>query len=291
MAHREDRGKMRELMNLVEEFGMELVNASQVRIDGVDNRVCRLLKLPEHNVYLLEMPALIRYACFPHICGEPLLSLFSSQSEFLRAVISQFSLERFGKPLKHGKLADLFHLPYAGVEGMRGVGDTVLISSPPELSPDSLHRIAEELGKRGGRLRVIFAMGFLSLEDIRELDRTARSLGADTIYLSFLLLGRRAIDGEIYLYGYDLGALRRGELRGIGSILDEETFSKLVHDYPPSTDLSLTNGRLSGSSSYLRSSLERMLLLLESPLLDSWQMENLLREAKSMARGMRDGLS
>jgi len=276
------------IRELAEEFGIELAETCQVRVEALDNRVNRLLrlKLDWSNVYLLETPALVRYACFPHICGDPVLSLLSSNSDAVRAVINQFSLERFGRLLIHGRLAEALNLPYPRALDANRPGDVVLISSPPDLSPESLRRIAYDLERRGGRMRVIFAIGFLSLEDLRCLDDAANSLGANTVYLSFLLLGRRTQEGEIYLYGYDARGLRRGEVRGVGSIVDAETLGKMIQEYPPSTDISLTDGRLSGSLDYLESSLERMLLLLEHPLFDSWQVENILREAKAIRREM-----
>ncbi|MEM3446920.1 MAG: hypothetical protein QW418_05825 [Candidatus Korarchaeum sp.] len=282
--------KRRELLReLVEEFGIDIVDTFQVRLDCVDNRTCRLLKvkLPEHNVYLLETPALVRYASHPHICGESLRNLLSSNSEFMRAVISQFSLERFGRPLIHGKLVGSIGLPHPRIEEPRRLGDTVLIASLPELDAETLQAMSDEISSRGGSLKVLLAIGFLSIEEIRSLDDAAESLGVDTIYISLLLLGRRTQDGEIYLYGYDTGALRRGMLREVGSAVDAETLSKLVQEYPPSTDLSLTSGRLSGSLDYLRSSLERTLLLMEHPIFDSWQVENLLREAKALMREIK----
>ncbi|MCS7103029.1 MAG: hypothetical protein NZ992_04005 [Candidatus Korarchaeum sp.] len=274
------------LREIVEEFGISIVGAFQVRVERVDNRACRLLKvnLPEHNVYLLETPALMRYAISPHLSGETLMNLLSSDSDFMRAVISQFSLERFGRPLIYGKLAESMDLPYSRIEELRKFSDTVLIASLPDLNAGTLEALREEILSRGGSLRVLLAMGFLSIEDVISLDDAARSLGLDTIYISFLLLGRRTRDSEIYLYGYDIGALREGVLREVGSIVEAETLSKLFYDYPPSTDLSLTSERLSGSLEYLKSSLEKLLLLIEHPIFDSWQVENLLREAKALMR-------
>lgn len=274
------------LNELIEEFGISVADTFQLRVDRVDSRACRLLKLkiPEHNVYLLETPALLRYASHPHICGDPLEKLLSSNSEFMRAIVSQFSLERFGKPLVLGKLVESMGLPYPRVGEVERIGDAVLIASPPELDAESLERVSEEVSNRAGRLRVLLAMGFLSVEDLRSLDGEAKSLGLDTVYVSFLLLGRRTRGGEMYLYGYDVEALRKGVLKEAGSVIDAETLRKLFHDYPPSTDLSLTRGRLSGSLEYLRSSLERTILLMEQPVFDSWQLENLLREAKALAR-------
>lgn len=274
------------LNELIEEFGISVADTFQVRVDWVDSRVCRLLKLklPEHNVYLLETPALLRYASHPHICGDSLEKLLSSDSEFIRAIVSQFSLERFGKPLVLGKLVESMGLPHPRVGELGRLGDTVLIASPPELDAESLRRVSEEVSNRAGRLKVLLAMGFLSVEDLRSLDGEAKSLGLDTIYVSFLLLGRRTQGGEMYLYGYDIEALRKGVLKEVGSIVDAETLGKLFQDYPPSTDLSLTRERLSGSLEYLRSSLERTVLLMEHPVFDSWQLENLLREAKALAR-------
>jgi hypothetical protein len=67
-------------------------------------------------------------------------------------------------------------------------------------------------------------------------------------------------------------------------MIDLETLKKLIPEYPPSTNLILSEERISGSMSYLNSLLESILLLLEHPIFDSWQIENLLREAKSVKR-------
>jgi hypothetical protein len=270
-----------DLDEIIEEFGIEIIETSQINITNVNNRNCRLLKtnLP-YNVYILETPSLIRYASFPHICGEPLVGLLRDPG--ISSVISQFSLERFGRPIVYGKIGEMI-VSYPG--NPKGPGDIALISVFPDVRPGILHEIKEEVSSKGGRLRVLLVMGFLSIEDLRKIEEEASSEGIDAIFISFLLLGREA-SGELYAYGYDKGALRRGLVREVGCMIDLETLKKLIPEYPPSTNLILSEERISGSMSYLNSLLESILFLLEHPIFDSWQIENLLREAKSVKREM-----
>lgn len=283
-ARRED--KFRDLRKLADEFSIELIDATQVKVDGVDNRACRLLRVPmrEFNAYILETPHLLRYASHPHISGEQLSSLLSSNSSFLEAVMSQFSLERFGRVAIHGSLGRALGLKYPNLEEIRSPGDIAAIAFHPELTQEELRRISDQLRRRGGRLRVLLYAGFLSTEDLREIGDTSDSLGVDPIFLSFLLIGRRSSCGEIYAYGYDACMLKRGALSEVGCIITQETFSKLSRDYPPSTDLTLRSERLAGSPEYLSSLLESLLLLLEHPIYDPWQVEIILREAKAVKR-------
>lgn len=271
--------RLYDLDELIEEFGIEIIETSQINIPSVDNRSCRLLKAKiPHNVYILELPSLIKYASFPHICGEPLIELLRDPG--ISSVISRFSLERFGRPVVYGEIGERI-IPYP--RDPKGSGDIALISIFPDLRPGILHEVKEELGRRGGRLRVLLVMGFLSIEDLREMEEEASSEGIDAIFIPFLLLGHRA-SGELYAYGYDKGALRRGSVREVGCMIDLETLRKLIPEYPPSTNLILSEERISGSIRYLNSLLESILFLLEHPIFDSWQIENLLREAKSVKR-------
>jgi len=263
------------LEEIIEEFGIEVLETSEINIA---DRNCRLLKtnLP-YNVYILELSSLIRYASFPHICGEPLVRLLRDPG--MSSVISQFSLERFGRPMVYGKIGEMI-IPYPRGSSS---GDIVLISIFPDVRPGILHEVKEEVRSRGGRLRVLLLMGFLSIEDLRKIEEEANSEGVDVIFISFLLLGREA-SGELYAYGYDKGALRRGLIKEVGCMIDMETLRKLIPEYPPSTNLLISEERISGSMKYLNSLLESILFLLEHPIFDSWQIENLLREAKSVKR-------
>jgi len=271
--------KIYDLEEIIEEFGIEVLETSQVNMADVDNRNYRLLKtnLP-YNVYILESPSLIRYASFPHICGEPLVELLRDPG--MSSVISQFSLERFGRPMVYGKIGEMI-FPYP--RESKSSGDIVLISIFPDVRPGILHEVKEEVRSRGGRLRVLLVMGSLTIEDLRKIEEEADSEGVDVIFISFLLLGHEA-SGELYAYGYDKGALRSGVVKEVGCMIDLETLKKLIPEYPPNADLLLSEGRISGSIGYLNSLLESITFLLEHPIFDSWQIENLLREAKSVKR-------
>lgn len=290
MVRRENEGNWKVFMflkELVDEFSIELIeDAVQLRVNGLDNRACRLIRAPLHdlNAYLLETPHFLRYALHPHIAGEQLLSLLSANSVFLEAVISQFSLERFGRITTYGSLGRALGLRYPNPEEIRRLGDISMIAFHPELTPEGLQVAFDELRNRGGRLRVLLYSGFLSMEVVREMTDSADSLGVDPIFLSFLLIGRESSCGQVYAYGYDACMLKSGTLRKLGCMITRETLSKLAPDYPPSSDLVLRRERLNGSLEYFNSLLEEMLFLLEQPIYDSWQVENLLREAKAAKR-------
>lgn len=273
-----------DLNALKEEYGIRTDLTRQVRVEGLDGRASRLLKVDntDFNVYLIETPHILRYLSHPHIFGDSLEVLLSENSSLLAKVLDRFSLQRFGKLISFDELTDKLGLHLPTLDQLRSIGDVVAVAVSP-ISAD-MESMEAEVRDRGGRLRVIFLLGPMSEEEVESLGDTANSLGVDIIFLAFALLGRKDSNGYSVAYGADTGLLRRGVLRGLGGVIDALTLCRMLRDYPPGIDISGIRGRLEPNLDYLRSILDDLMLSLEMPIYDPWQVEIIEREVKSLRR-------
>ncbi len=278
-------GAILDLNVLKEEYGIRTDLTHQVRVEGLDGRLTRLLKvmIPDFNVYLLETPHILRYITHPHIVGESLEILLSENSPLLKRIVDRFTLQRFGKIVAAEGSVRKMGLDVPLLADLRDLGDVVAIIPTPT-SREEMEVLESGIRAKGGRLRVILFLGPLSEEDVSVLGDGANSLGADSIFLAPALLGSRDSRGSLVAYGIDVGLLKRGEVVELGSVVDETTLCRLLRDYPPGIDISGLRERIRADIRYLKSVLEDILFLLEQPVFDPWQIEILMREAKSLRR-------
>ncbi len=289
MEARESRidigGAILDLNVLREEYGIRTDLTHQVKVEGLDGRLTRLMKvmIPDFNVYLLETPHILRYISHPHISGESLEILLSENSSLLRKIVDRFTLQRFGRIVAAESLAKKMGLDAPLVDELRDLGDVVAIVIAP-ISREEVEALESKIRERGGRLRVVLFMGPLGEGDVRILGDEANSLGADSIFLAPALLGSKDSRGSLVAYGIDVGLLKLGKVVELGSVVDEVTLCRLLRDYPPGIDISGLRERMRPDLNYLRSILEDILFLLEQPVFDPWQIEILMREAKNLRR-------
>lgn len=278
-------GVLLDLSILKEEYDIRTDLTQQVMVEGLDGRTSRLLKvsIPDFNVYLLETPYILSYISHPHIFGDSLEILLSKNSQLLRKAVERFALWRFGEVMSYDGLVERMGLDIPRSDQLRGTMDTVAIIVTPA-DGESIEVVEARARERGGRLRVILFLGPLSEEDVESLGDIANSLGVDAVFLALALLGRRNSNGSIVAYGADNGLLRRGIVRELGGIVDTLTLCRLLRNYPPGIDISGIRERLKPSLDYLRSVFDDLMLSLEMPIYDPWQVEIIMREAKSLRR-------
>jgi len=278
-------GAILDLNVLREEYGIRTDLTRQVKVEGLDGRLTRLMKvmIPDFNVYLLETPHILRYISHPHIAGESLEILLSENSSLLKKIVDRFTLQRFGRIVAAESLVRKMGLDIPLLDDLRDLADVVAIVATP-ISEEGVEVLESNIREKGGRLRVILFLGPLSREDVNLLGDKANSLGVDSIFLAPALLGSRDSRGSLVAYGIDIGLLRRGKVVELGSVVDEITLCRLLRDYPPGIDVSGLRERIQPDLDYLRSILEDILFLLEQPVFDPWQIEILMREAKNLRR-------
>ncbi len=278
-------GAVLDLNALREEYGIRTDLTRQVKVEGLDGRLTRLMKvmIPDFNVYLLETPHILRYITHPHISGDSLEILLSENSSLLRRIVDRFTLQRFGRIVAAESLIGKMGLDVPLVDDLRDLGDAVAIVITP-IGEEGVEVLESRIRERGGRLRVVLFMGPLSEEDVEVLGDKANSLGADSIFLAPALLGSKDSRGSLVAYGIDIGLLKLGKVVELGSVMDETTLCRLLRDYPPGIDISGLRERMKPDLTYLRSILEDILFLLEQPIFDPWQIEILMREAKNLRR-------
>ncbi len=282
----EVEGVLLDLEMLVEEYNIETDLTEVIPVEGLDGRLSRLMKvgMRDFNVYLLETPYLLRYVTHPHIVGEPLRNLFEDNSSLLKKAMARFMLERFGRPVLAHPMGKLMGIEFPVIDELSNSGDLVLIFPVPPTELSYLEEIRERVRDRGGRVTVAFFFGPMSSKDVRRLGEASDSLGMDSIFLSTVLLGGEDSAGRVYAYGPDIELLKSGKVLGVGSIMDRSTLCRLLRDYPPSIDISRLEARVSDDPAYLKTVLEEILFLLEQPVFEPWQIEVLMREAKSLKR-------
>ncbi|MDK2373140.1 MAG: hypothetical protein QI197_07180 [Candidatus Korarchaeota archaeon] len=278
-------GAILDLNVLRDEYGIRTDLTHQVKVEGLDGRLTRLMKvmIPDFNVYLLETPYILRYISHPHIAGESLEVLLSENSSLLKRIVGRFTLQRFGRIVAAESLVRKMGLDIPLLDDLRDLSDVVAIVATP-ISRERVEVLESSIREKGGRLRVILFLGPLSWDDMNILGDEANSLGVDSIFLSPALLGSRDSRGALVAYGIDIGLLRRGKVVELGSVVDKITLCRLLKDYPPGIDMSGLRERIQPDLNYLRSILEDILFLLEQPVFDPWQIEILMREAKNLRR-------
>ncbi len=275
-------GVLLNLKTFIEEYNIKIGLTKDVPIEGLDRRHTRLMrvKFRDFNAYLFETPYILRYMAHPHIVGDSLRNLLKRDILLIKRIIEKFSLERFGRLVAIDSVN--VDLGFPKLENIKNPENLVLIVLTP--LEYNLEQIYEEVKDRGGRITVFLFLGPMSSDDISRLGDLSNSLGSDSIFLSSAFIGGRDCSGNIYAYGPDINMLRSGKVVEIGSIIDIHTLSRLLREYSPSTDVSKLKKRLSGDPSYLEATLEDMIFLIEQPIFDPWQVEILLREAKSLKR-------
>ncbi len=275
-------GVLLDLKTFTEEYDIRIGLTEDVPVEGLDRRHTRLMrvKLEDFNAYLFETPYILRYMAHPHIVGDSLRDLLRRDVPLIRGIVKKFSLERFGRPVVVDSVG--IDLGFPKLEDIKNPENLVLIVTAP--LEQNIEQISEEVRNRGGRITVFLFLGPMSSDDIERLGDLSNSLGSDSIFLSNAFIGGRDCSGKIYAYGPDIDMLRSGRVVEVGSIIDVYTLSRLLREYPPSTDVSELKRRLFGDPSYLEATLEDMLFLMEQPIFDPWQVEILLREAKSLKR-------
>ncbi len=278
----EVNGVLLDLKTFIEEYNIRIGLTEEVSVEGLDRRHTRLMKvkLRDFNTYLFETPYMIRYMTHPHIVGDSLRELLRKDIPLVRGILKKFSLERFGKPTVIDQIN--IDLGFPKLENVKGPENLVLIVLAP--LEYNIEQIYEGVRNRGSKITVFLFLGPMSNEDIARLGDLSNSLGADSIFLSNAFIGGKDHSGNIYAYGPDINMLRYGRVVEIGSIIDIHTLSRILREYPPSTDVSKIERRLSGDRSYLQETLEGMIFLMEQPIFDPWQIEIMLREAKSLKR-------
>ncbi len=273
-----------DLRTFTEEYDIRIGLTEDIPVEGLDRRHIRLMRVNfrDFNAYLFETPYNLRYISHPHIAGDSLMDLLKRDAPLIKGVIDKFSLGRFGKPVAIDLMAGGIDIGFPSLKDVKILGNLVLIVPTP-LEYD-IERIHEDLRSKGGKVTVFLFLGSMSIDDIGKLADLSNSLGSDSIFLSNAFIGGKDCLGRIYAYGPDINMLRSGKIVEIGSIIDIHTLSRLLREYPPSTDVSTLKTRISEGSSYLKSTLEDMIFLIEQPIFDAWQIEILLREAKSIKR-------
>ncbi len=278
-----------DLKTFTEEYDIRIGLTEDVPVEGLDRRYTRLMRVNsrDFNAYLFETPYNLRYISHPHIIGDSLVDLLRRDAPLIKGVIDKFSLGRFGKPVAVDLMAGGIDIGFPLLKDIKNPGNLVLIvPTPLEYDIEQIH---EDARSKGDRVTVFLFLGSMSTVDIERLTDLSNSLGSDSIFLSNAFIGGKDCSGRIYAYGPDIKMLRSGKIVEIGSIIDVHTLSRLLREYPPSTDVSALKKRVSEEAPYLKSTLEDMMFLIEKAIFDAWQIEILLREAKSIKRQlMRD---
>ncbi len=278
-------GALLDLEMLTEEYGLRTDLTHQVKVEGLDGRLVRLLRvlISDFNVYLVETPHILRYVSHPYISGESLEVLMSENSPLLRRIVDRFTLRRFGSLVAADELIGRMGIDAPHIQDLSDLGDVVAAIPTPATS-ESIEAVHSQVRERGGRLRVVLFIGPMGEEDVHLLGDAANSLGVDSIFLAPALLGSRDSGGRLMAYGVDLDALRRGRVVTLGSVVDPLTLCRLLREYPPGMDISGLRERMAPDPDYLRSLLEDLIFLMEQPLFEPWQVDILLREAKNLRR-------
>ncbi len=265
------------LEDLIEEYGLD------VEFQPVKSDVGSLYRLKNYGVFVYEDVDLVELQKRPYIVGREFRRHIVPFKERLEKVVNKLFPPSFGRR----SLIPVGRAPnYLRVQLSPSEGRIAPVFYGKFVGPKEVGEVEGWLRNFLDEVSVFMIYGFVSVQALEGLRSLSESLGPDMIVLSLSALPSSDSEGRQVIYGPDIGKLREETFKPLGGALPKEVLVNLLDSYAPGTSVYVDEARYSSECSelgdYYRSLVEDLQLLLESPVLDSWQYEVTYRLMKEV---------
>ncbi len=236
------------------------------------------------SVFVLEDDDLLELQKRPFIVGKEFKRHITSFRKRFSSMIERIFPPKFGRRviIPVGKAPNYLKLDLETNEGK----SLAPIFYGKLVDPNEVDDMIKTLDEILSDTSVFLVYGYLSTLAVAELNRISKEEKVDFIAVSLSAIASPDSEGRAVLYGPDLGKLRSGVFEPLGGAVPREVLVNLLGSYAPGTNIVVSEVREAGECSELKdyyiSLLDDLEVLLESPVLDSWQYEVTYRLAKEI---------
>ncbi len=265
------------LDDLIEEYGLE-TEFHQVKFpEG------RLYRLKNYSVFVYEDKDLVELQRRPYVVGSEFRKHITPFVRRLEVVVNKLFPPNFGRRV----LIPVNRPPtYLKVEVSSSEGKVAPIFYGKVIDQRDVLEIEKRLRETPKQSSVFMVYGYISVQALDHLISLSKSLGIDHVILSLSALASSDSEGRPVIYGPDIGRLRREVFEPLGGAIPREVLVEFLDSYAPGTSIYVDDVRYSSECSelapYYRELVRDLQLLLESPVLDSWQYEVTYRLMKEV---------